>query len=169
MPRGTRQDIEHEKMRALGRRRIFKVAAFVLLIALAAFSITDHLGWFAYPSDDWSLDGDQFIVERIPSGDTLQLKDCGEVKLLGVGWDRRGEQFLSQFVGQRLTLHFAPSLTRDKQHRLIAYLYLNGACLNQLLIQSGQAYADASTNHPLLATFRIAEAEARRKRLGRWK
>lgn len=73
--------------------------------------------------------------------------------------------------GQRVTLETDPSQdTRDRYDRLLAYVYLpDGRDFSAVMISGGygQEYT-YKTRYSHQATFRAAEATARKERLGGW-
>ena len=73
-------------------------------------------------------------------------------------------------LGQSVTLYLdTPNPTRDKYHRLLAYVRLpDGRFANEVLLTEGFAYADVRFPHSLFNKYRQLEASARSRAKGLW-
>ncbi|MFQ6048526.1 MAG: thermonuclease family protein, partial [Phycisphaerae bacterium] len=117
--------------------------------------------------------------------DPLRRKAHTRVRLWGVdtpekGWNGRpamyyGEQattFVAQHVlGKTVRIELHPrKRTRDKYDRLLAYVWLpeTGQMLNELLVETGHAYADLRFDHLYKARFVRLERTARKQKRGLW-
>jgi len=86
-------------------------------------------------------------------------------------WAERSRTYLqARIEGKSVTLRLEPIETRDRDDRLLAYVYLtDGDCINLDLIRDGQAYADRRFKHSYRPQYEQAENEARKKDRGLWK
>jgi endonuclease YncB( thermonuclease family) len=76
----------------------------------------------------------------------------------------------SQAQGKSVRLVLAPEKSRDKYHRLLAYVYTdNGNMLNEEIIAQGFGYADSRFPHPWRERFHELEERAQKKKMGLWK
>jgi len=77
--------------------------------------------------------------------------------------------FLSNVVGQRVTLVYDGWRIGDREGRRYAYVFLaDKTFLNAQMIQRGYGYADRQGSHPRRDEFIALEATARRAKLGVW-
>jgi endonuclease YncB( thermonuclease family) len=77
--------------------------------------------------------------------------------------------YLSQAVGQRVTLAYDGWRIGDLEGRRYAYVYLaDKTFLNAQMIQRGYGYADRQGSHPRRDEFIALEATARRLKVGVW-
>lgn len=168
-----------------GRRLLAGFAVFTALLFLPALLQTAA-------AEQPTLAGE---VVYVYDGDTIEVKDVGKVRLVGIDTPefeassrdrfylrrdispdtlrriaRRARTFnIDQARGKRV------SLTLDHQHRdrydrLLAYVYLpDGRLLNRLLLEAGLASVYRRFDFRLKDEFLAAEAAARKARLGMWK
>jgi micrococcal nuclease len=137
--------------------------------------------WLATTSREFDFrSAGPFHVVRVVEGDTLLLDGNVALRLVGVAL-ADGKQplpaFRSQAVefsrrrveGRDVTLQLDRE-RRDRNGRILAYVYADGAMLNEELIRAGFARADASFNLDRSAAtrFRRAEEEARDAGRGIW-
>lgn len=134
-------------------------------------------------------------VSWIYDGDTLQVKNVGKVRLLGIDTpeskaSKRDRYYLSkqsisrkklrqiarqakrfnieQVKGKRVRLKLG-SEEQDRYGRLLAYIYLpDGRMLNRLLLEKGLASVFRRYQFQYKKDFLAAEATARQKQLGLW-
>ncbi len=111
-------------------------------------------------------------VQKI-APDGAMIVDGRPVHLLGLAMPSRllpeAQEYLqSRIARQPVTLRLEPMRTRDRQGRLVAYVYIQDELLNLDLIQRGLAAADPSFRHPYSMVFSQAERQARKKKLGLW-
>jgi micrococcal nuclease len=162
----------------------------------AYFCKSQRLGTDAFTNPDASpaspvagadgLDsGDHLVlVERVVDGDTLVLAGGDRVRLIGVDtpethhptkpvqpFGPEAYEFTRGKVeGKHVQLKFDPGETKDRYGRTLAYVYVEGEFLNELLIRQG--LARALTNYPFSSemkqVFRTAEAQAKAAKRGVW-
>jgi len=134
-------------------------------------------------------------VSWIYDGDTLQIKNIGKVRLLGIdcpeGEDSPRDRFyqhnfqiaperlravarqakrfnIEQVKGQRVRLEFDQRRV-DPYGRQLVYLYLqDGRMLNRLLLEKGLASVFRRYPFRHKEDFLAAEAAARKQQLGLW-
>ena len=124
------------------------------------------------------------VVERVVDGDTLVISGGDRVRLIGVDtpetkhptkppqpFGKEASEFTRQQVeGKRVQLRFDPGETKDKYGRTLAYVYVDGQFLNEMLVRAG--LARAMTNYPFSSdmkrVFRDAEAAAQAEHRGIW-
>ena len=70
----------------------------------------------------------------------------------------------------RIRLLLAPSHSRGKYGRLLAYVVLqkSGESFNELLLEGGYAYADWRWDHPQKSQYKSIERQARKRSAGLW-
>jgi len=81
-------------------------------------------------------------------------------------------EFTQRLVaGRKVRVELWSRRTRGKYGRLLAYVYLagTGQMLNELLLETGHAYADRRFEHPRKERFERLERQARRQKRGLWK
>jgi micrococcal nuclease len=137
------------------------------------------------PSTSTAASSDELVlVERVVDGDTLVLSGGDRVRLIGVDtpethhptkpvqpFGPEAYEFTRRKVeGKRVQLKFDPGETKDRYGRTLAYVYIDGEFLNELLIRQG--LARALTNYPFSSdmkqVFRTAEAQAKAAKRGVW-
>jgi len=122
-------------------------------------------------------------VKRVVDGDTLLLETGERVRLLGVDTPETVKpnvpvQYLgpeaSAFTknaveGKVVTLVFDKERF-DKYHRVLAFVYLDGRCLNEALIRNGLSKAQLQYPYrsDMKRLFQAAEKEARDAGRGLW-
>lgn len=76
----------------------------------------------------------------------------------------------SLVLGKSVRVVLAPTRTRGKYGRLLAYVYLpdNELMLNEALLENGYAYADRRFDHPWKERFVQLETRARKNQHGLW-
>ena len=164
------------------RRRVrsrFPLAALIVaaLIVLRLFTRSFDPGPFSFDA------AESYRVQRVVDGDTLLLADGTRVRLLGVDTPEtkhprlppeplgvEASEFTRRHVeGRTVTLQFDRE-RRDRYHRVLAYVYLDGWMLNEELIRAG--FSRAETRFPYSSAmkrrFRNAEEEARANHRGLW-
>ena len=162
--------------RFLRRRRIVRSFGTVVLVTVVcAWLAQQHFGRVI---DDWErFDHRQFvfaaalddgsILVRSADGSTQQI-----VQLLGVDAPQpthMPDYLQSRLAGKTVMLLLDSPQTRDKQRRLLAYVYASDADnLNVDVVHDGQAYADQRQNCLFEEEIRIAQSDAKKKRRGLW-
>jgi micrococcal nuclease len=174
----------------LRRRKLLTWLAYCCGLLLLVASVLDHVGG-ATSTDDWTrFDHQTFLVSRVVDGDTIHIRpvsggDETVIRLLGIDapemhdpqtghpahWAERATQYVrARAEGKTVSIQIEPIQTRDRYHRLLAYVWLaDNDCLNLDLIHDGQAYADRRFRHSYRPQYEQAESEARRKQRGLWK
>jgi len=73
-------------------------------------------------------------------------------------------------AGRGVRVLLSPKRTRDKYHRLLAYLEVadTGDRFNEMLVAEGMAYADWRFDHPLKTRYKTIERKARKAGVGLW-
>ncbi len=131
------------------------------------------------------LTGVQVVVNRVPSGNTLEVRGTGAdakrletVRLLGVDapdlrqqpWGLKAQQTLTELVaGQTVWLEFESGEARDRLGRLLAYVWRDDQLINEQLAKTG--YAIPASRSGLLKYDRrlfYAQERARILELGVW-
>ena len=124
----------------------------------------------------------KFIVKWVIDGDTIQLHNDQQVKLIGVNtpeinqpfqsvehYGREATAFTRKMVeGESVRLEYDKRL-KDEYGRLLAYIYLkDGTLLNAEIIKQG--YGHAYTRFPFrhLKEFMAFENEAKENKRGLW-
>ena len=122
--------------------------------------------------------GDPAVVVDVLDGDSLVVAIDGveeELRLLGINAPEGGECLgdeARQSLGGRLqgtdvTLVAGGGDDRDQFGRLLRYVYVGGANMNQTMLRNGFAVA-LSSGHPLETDFEVAEERAVREAIGMW-
>ena len=132
----------------------------------------------------------KFTVVKVVDGDTLDINipDANyqhtRIRLWGIDTPetkdpRRGPMYFGKEASDyatKLTLDKQVTIyldegrnTRDKYHRLLAYIQLpDGKFLNEELLSEGYAYADLRFKHSFYNKYKQLEAFARSHKLGLW-
>jgi len=163
-----------------------------VLAVAAAVVVADRAGLFGRgpTADRRAYDGLTFTCVRVLDGDTLDVDrpdgkfETTRVRLWGVDTPELGRDdrppghfadqaadFTRSFAeGKSVTLRLEPhQAARGKHGRLLAYVILpDGRMLNQLLVETGHAYADPRYDHYLRDDMLADQGRARAKRLGLW-
>ena len=140
--------------------------------------------------------GRQFSVVKVVDGDTLDidipdLSTSGgqafthsRIRLWGVDtpetkdprtgpmyFGKEASDFATKLAfGKQVTIFLEKDRkTRDKYHRLLAYIQLpDGTFLNEVLLSEGYAYADLRFKHGLYNKYKQLESVARSQKRGLW-
>ncbi len=142
-------------------------------------------------SDDISkYHGQQFAVVKVVDGDTLDIDipdgkyshtrirlwgiDTPETKDPRTGpmyFGKEASDFATKLaLGKQVTIYLEKEKnSRDKYHRLLAYIQLpDGTFLNEVLLSEGYAYADLRFKHGLYNKYKQLESVARSQKKGLW-
>ena len=180
------------RRRYAARRAGWALAAVMLLLGLYAGDRIGLFGRAAGPvAEDYVRYNDKsFRVVCVVDGDTLDVdepdggKPATRIRLWGVDtpetkaphkpvqhFGHEASDFTARTCeGKTVRLKLLRGNTRDKYHRLLAYVLLgDGTMLNSELIRQGYGYADPRFDHPHKAQFRQLQDHARQARLGLWK
>jgi micrococcal nuclease len=140
--------------------------------------------------------GRQFTVVKVVDGDTLDIDipdlsaDGGRqyshtrIRLWGIDtpetkdprtgpmyFGKEASDFATQkALGKQVTIYLEKEKnSRDKYHRLLAYIQLpDGTFLNEVLLSEGYAYADLRFKHGLYNKYKQLESVARNQKKGLW-
>jgi endonuclease YncB( thermonuclease family) len=136
------------------------------------------------PTPTRSPQSDTVLVERVVDGDTLVIRGGDRVRLIGVDtpethhptkpaqpFGQEAFEFTRRMAeGKSVELQFDPGESVDRYGRKLAYVYVDGQFLNEVLIRQG--LARALTNYPfssdMKARFRAAESQAKAAKRGVW-
>ncbi|MGD0461066.1 MAG: thermonuclease family protein [Tepidisphaeraceae bacterium] len=162
-----------------GRRWRLLAWGVVGLILLS--SLFDHLRAQNRRGDDWlRFDGHQFAFAGAIDGESIAIREepggsVTAVRLLGVAsfttqWDRLSARRLNSLLaGRNLILLLEPTQTRDRQDRLLAFVFTDELQpLSPQLVGEGLALDDRRMPFAFHGAVDQAESQARRKRLGLW-
>jgi micrococcal nuclease len=160
-------------------------------------SVTKSLQSTQQDSSDISkYQGRQFTVVKVVDGDTLDIDipdlsaDGGRqyshtrIRLWGIDtpetkdprtgpmyFGKEASDFATKLaLGKQVTIYLEKEKkTRDKYHRLLAYIQLpDGTFLNEILLSEGYAYADLRFKHGLYNKYKQLESVARSQKKGLW-
>jgi micrococcal nuclease len=134
--------------------------------------------------------GRQFAVVNVVDGDTLDIDitdgkyshtrirlwgiDTPETKDPRTGpmyFGKEASDFATKLaLGKQVTIYLEKEKnSRDKYHRLLAYIQLpDGKFLNEELLSEGYAYADLRFKHGLYNKYKQLESVARNQKKGLW-
>ncbi|MBI4717922.1 MAG: thermonuclease family protein [Planctomycetes bacterium] len=171
------------------RRHRPTLAVLALLAAAVAYDRVRHTP--APGNDHDRYHGRTFRVARVVDGDTLDIdapdgnREVTRIRLWGVDTPETGtgpeppayfgpeaKAFAVELLdGRQVHIVLAPTRTRDKYHRLLAYVFLErgGAMFNERLLEEGTAYADWRFDHAYADRFEAIEKQARRTGRGLWR
>jgi len=155
-------NINYNEKRAIKTRSLVQILVFTALIF--AFGQTH-----GYADAVWQgkvvgvSDGDTITVMHHGKGERIRLYgiDCPEKRQ---AFGKRAKQFTSSMVfGKHVSVK---PITTDRYGRTIAWVYVNGTCLNEELLRAGLAwhYKKYSTERHLAEL----ENEARAAKTGLW-
>jgi len=138
------------------------VLTLVFILALSLPSWSQHTTWIGKVVG--VSDGDTITVMHDGMAEKIRLYgiDCPEK---GQAFGKRAKKFTSSMVFGRIVE--ARPITTDRYGRTIAWIYFDGACLNEELLKVGLAWhykRYSSEKH--LAEL---ETEARQKKAGLWR
>ena len=141
-------------------------------------------------SDIQKYHGRQFSVVKVVDGDTLDIDipdgnySHTRIRLWGVDtpetkdprtgpmyFGKEASDFATKLAfGKQVTIFLEKDRkTRDKYHRLLAYIQLpDGTFLNEVLLSEGYAYADLRFKHGLYNKYKQLESLARSQKKGLW-
>jgi micrococcal nuclease len=134
--------------------------------------------------------GQQFAVVKVVDGDTLDIDipdgkyNHTRIRLWGIDtpetkdprtgpmyFGKEASDFATKLaLGKQVTIYLEKEKnSRDKYHRLLAYIQLpDGAFLNEILLSEGYAYADLRFKHGLYNKYKQLESVARSQKKGLW-
>jgi micrococcal nuclease len=172
---------------SFGRKNPILRLLIVVVLSLAAYWGKSHWPVAGQPATHSRVAAgaeESTLVERVVDGDTLVISGGDRIRLIGVDtpetkhptkpaqpFGKEASEFTRRMVeGKRVQIQFDPGETKDKYGRTLAYVYIDGQFLNEMLLREG--LARALLNYPFSAEakarFRAAEAEARAAHRGIW-
>lgn len=116
-------------------------------------------------------------VEHVRSGSKVVLDEGEEVVYAGIrapfdaeplseAAQARNEELVA---GKKVRLRFDDTM-KDKKDRFVAYVFAEGAMVNEQLVKEGLAFVQLSSDHRRFAKELLAaQADARKNRRGLWK
>jgi micrococcal nuclease len=141
-------------------------------------------------SDVSKYHGRQFAVVKVVDGDTLDIDipdgnySHTRIRLLGIDtpetkdprtgpmyFGKEASDFATKLaLGKQVTIFLDKDRkSRDKYHRLLAYIQLpDGTFLNEVLLSEGYAYAYLPFKHGLFNKYKQLESVARSRKIGLW-
>lgn len=169
-------------------------AWLAVVLVLLVVAVADRSGWLgrrrSAPSPSQYHDQIARVV-HVVDGDTLDIdipdgdRPDTRVRLWGVDtpetvhpkvgtmyYGPEASAFAKEtLLGKRVRLELVPGQVRDRYERVLAYVYLvdSGVMFNELLLETGHAYADPRFDHVWKERFREIEARARRAKVGLWR
>jgi len=171
------------------RRHPIVAAVTAILLGVVVY---DRV-WRATPTgeDDYEEYHDRtFRVDRVVDGDTIDIvapdgdSPITRVRLWGVDApESHGSQNGGMYYGQQASdyatctlsgrsvhIVLSPDRTRGKYGRLLAYVYLqrDGPMFNEMLLETGHAYADLRFDHHYRKKFEAFEKHAAKVGAGLW-
>ncbi|TSC55750.1 MAG: micrococcal nuclease [Parcubacteria group bacterium Gr01-1014_18] len=131
------------------------------------------------------------LVMRVIDGDTLEVKMMNtqkteKVRMIGIDTPElhnhgKKPQWLAReacqrtrelLEGQKIEMESDTNQdNRDKYHRLLRYIFLNGKNINEQLVEEGFAYEytyDEEVPYDKQSEFQAAEQIAKQERVGLW-
>ena len=116
----------------------------ILLVFLILLFFTINYNFLDKQLENFLIDYETGIVERVIDGDTIVLANGEHVRLLGINTPERGElfydeakEFLEELVlNKTIKLKFGKE-RYDKYKRILAYIFLNEKSINLKLVEEG--------------------------------
>lgn len=148
-------------------RKLIFIAIFLIMLGLG---FTTYTGYFAATEYREPVD-----VSRVIDGDTLELEDGRQVRLLGINTPEVNEflykeatDYLKQLLADKQIA--LESFGQDKYGRTLGYVYADDELVNLGMIKAGLAHKYLfSDDDKFYKEFRDAEEVAKEKQLGIWK
>lgn len=116
-------------------------------------------------------------VEHVRSGSKVILDDGEEVVYAGIRAPYDAEPLSDASLarnaelvgGKKVRLRFDDA-TKDKKDRFVAYVFVDGAMVNEQLVREGLAFVQLTSDHRRFAKELLAaQADARKNRRGLWR
>jgi endonuclease YncB( thermonuclease family) len=140
--------------------------AFVVALILPAAVVPGSAQQAAGDACDGVAMGD-VTVASVLDGRTFKTTDNQEVRLAGIATSAKAS--LEQLIAGQIVTLKAPARSEDRYGRIMAYVYVRDASIQQQLLRDGQAYAAGHIEpKPCLDTLFAAEQAARRDDRGFW-
>ena len=140
---------------------------------------------FVVWENNFTIDNDQeqeeeqslHLVTRVIDGDTIELENGERVRYIGVNtpempddcFAEEATDYNSQLVLDKYVLLEEGPNDKDDYGRLLRYIYMDDIFVNQLLVETGHAYAfDYGYTHDFTDEFENIEEEAKENKRGLW-
>ena len=115
-------------------------------------------------------------VARVIDGDTVVTTEGKALRYLGINTPERGEAFYEEakvenrhlVEGKRVRLEFEEGQREDKYGRWLAYLHVDGAMVNEVLLRKGLAHLFCIQPIKYYRRFLTLQEEARKEKRGIW-
>lgn len=145
-----------------------RIALATLCIALLSWKLWDESG---LPAPEVLVEGD-YGVKETRAGNLLLLTNGATVRLIGIeltdAEPQNAQRFTTKFVaGRQVRLQFDRERI-DREHRFLAYVWVEDRLLNEELVRAGFATADPGFHYSatMKTRFRRAQQQARQEAAG---
>lgn len=115
-------------------------------------------------------------VQQVLDGDTCRLSDSREIRYLGIDAPEKGDPFANEATqinnrlvgGRSVRCEIGPT-ARDRNGRILAYVFQESTFVNAELLRQGAAYVRRPVKKKYREILNRAQDEARMARLGIWR
>lgn len=130
---------------------------------------TGILYWF------WAsaVEKQEFFVERVVDGDTIELENGLKVRLKGINTPEKGnffyedaKSFLKKYEGEKIGL---VSFGYDKYGRILGYIFYKDNLINKKILEEGLATLYFYEKDSFFEELKNAESNARENQKNLWK
>lgn len=130
--------------------------------------------WLFWVASDNSPKEQTVFISRVVDGDTVELEDATQIRLLGINTPEKGMYFYGEAKNFTENLIKNKSLSfkffeEDKYSRKLGYLFLEKQNVNELIVKEGFAHLYYYEEDEYYSEIKNAETSAREKELGIWK
>lgn len=163
-------------------KNIFILIILFVLGIIIYFSVKDAAGYLKTVNFTLPKINEEFVVKRVVDGDTIELADGQKVRYIGINTPETAdprkpvecfgleakERNKELVEGKVVRLEKDTSET-DVYKRLLRYVYVGDAFINDLLVKEG--FANVATYPPdvkFVNQFLESEKYARENKLGLW-
>jgi len=153
-----------------------KAAAVVGGVAILAGAALGLRAAFSKPAPAPADERQWVEVEHVRSGDTITVKPEDKVTYAGIRAPLKDEPLFEEATrrngelveGKKLRLRFEED-ERDKKQRLLAYAFVDGKLVNEILVREGLAFVRLTpTTQRFAKQLLAAQGKARRAQRGLW-
>jgi micrococcal nuclease len=129
----------------------------------------------------WAKNLDIHEVIKVYDGDTIQIDDGRNIRLIGVDapevsspyskeepFGKESREHLRKLVAGRKVQVRVGAAALDRYGRTLAYIYADDVLINGRIIRDGWAQADVRFDYKNRDLFVAYEKEARAQRIGMW-